>query len=105
MERLKLRINIGSREENIVFVVVENASPWIIGGIDLLRRFDIKLMKVIGNNIQNASEYNNMEICNIEAKFGKRTSDELRFKRAIELIGLRCDNKLYGVIKKMPKYL
>ena len=99
--RIKLKINIGSREENIVFVVVENVSPSIIGGINLLRRFDIKLVKVIENKSEIATAlFDNIEICNIEAKFGKKTSDELRFKRTIELVGLRCGNKLYEVIKR-----
>ena len=71
--RIKLKINIGSREENIVFVVVENVSPSIIGGIDLLRRFDIKLVKVIKNKSEIATAlFDYIEICNIEAKFGKK---------------------------------
>ena len=99
--RIKLKIKIGMREENVLFVVVKSVSPSMIGGIDLLKKFDIKLVKI--NNIVGTiyDKYkHDRELCSIEAGFGKSIDDNVRFKRVIDILGIKNENKLYNIIKR-----
>ena len=98
--RIRLKVKIGNREEYVVFVVVEKVSPAIIGGIDMLRIFDIKLVRTNTSYNDNVVRYINYnKICSIDAKFGKVTSDSMRLKKTIELLDIKRNDKLYDVIK------
>ena len=98
---VKLKIQIGNKEENVIFVVVKKVSPPIIGGIDLLRQFNIKLMKINDSITENTEIENNFnEICNIEARFSNSNNDEKRFSRAIKLFDLKKGDKMYQIINE-----
>ena len=99
--RVKLKVKIGNREENITFVVVKKVSPSVIGGIELLKQFNIKLMKVKEGTYEDFNRNASIkELCSIEAGFGKLINDDIRFKKVIEFLNIRKENELYNIIKK-----
>ena len=92
--KTSLWTEIDDKGEWIEFTVVEEMSPSVIGGMNLLWKFGIMLNKV--------KEEKNIEIesniCEIIAKFGREITDEERFYKAIEILKMERGSELYKLI-------
>ena len=87
-------IKIGKKSEKIRFIIVKNLRPDMIGGMPLMKEFGIELQWK-ENKQQDTSKIN---ICEIEAKFGKGITDEERGKEALKMIDTRKDKALEEII-------
>lgn len=93
--KAKILTKIGERSEWVEFIVVEKITPAVIGGIELQLKFNIKLemTKKIDEKVANY-------VCEIEAKFGKQTSNDERFKKAYEIFKLKKNSELYKIVEE-----
>ena len=99
--RVQLNVEIDGVEKEIEFIVAENLSPRIIGGIIFLNKFGIKLNKIdFCENIKSYQGENCNEICSIDAKFGLTVTDESRFKKTLEVFQLNKESELYKIIER-----
>ena len=74
------------------FTVVEGMSPSVIGGMSLLREFGIMLMKTAETEAENSF------ICSIEAKFGRKITDEERFRRTTNILNAKNNSSLFNLL-------
>jgi len=79
----------------IEFIVVDKLSPSVIGGIDLQKKFNIKL-KIEPVEVEQI----NYQVCEIIANFGKEVTDDQRFEKAINIFKIDKKSELYGIISK-----
>ena len=94
--RAKLNVNIGDESHEINFYVSERLSPKVIAGIDFLNSFKIKLVK---------QEYKIMDdnvLCNIEANFGNKITNEDRINKALKCLDVDKNTKLGRLVVKFP---
>ena len=66
-------VKIGKRVEKIRFVIVKSLKPDMIGGMPLMEEFGIELQWKEQNQ-----ENSKTNICEIEAKFGEKITDEVK---------------------------
>jgi len=100
---VELIVIIDGIEKKIEFVVVENLSPKIIGGVNLLNNFNIRLVKKYKEEIKVYDDFENVmcqEICSIAAKFGEIITDEMRFKKIRDILNLDKSDKLFDILFK-----
>ena len=99
--RAILNIEIDGIVKDIEFIVAEGLSPKIIGGIEFLNIFKIYLKKSNGIEIiDNKIIDNYSQLCSIEAKFGNITSDDVRFKKATEVLKLDRNCVLFDIVER-----
>ena len=99
--RVILEVEIDRVIKEIEFIVAEGLSPEIIGGIEFLNQFGIKLCKTTQNSlIESGDSLNYTELCSIEAKYGSCVNDESRFLKAIEILKLDKNSDLYNIIER-----
>lgn len=97
--KIKIDVLMGERKEEIEFLVVESIKPDIIGGIELQKQFDIELKWKSQQNSEQQSNKKNY-ICEIEANFGRTTTDEDRYKKTEQCLELMTNKKLQEIIKQ-----
>ena len=95
--KVKIIVQIGKRKEEIDFLVVENVKPKLIGGVELQKAFQIELRWV--ENTNKKEENTNNEVCEIEACFGRQTTDEDRFRKAEQCMDIKGNLRLKDLIK------
>ena len=94
--RTELEVNIGLKNQKVMFVVVEDINTDVLGGIEMQRQFGIELTWVETSSPASRT----FEINSIEAKFGSNTTDEERFARAILTLKIQQNGILRDLIWK-----
>ena len=74
-----VEVEIDQSKKMVDFMVVEEMSPDVIGGTQLQEQFGFRLVKMVEESMPNY-------MCNIEANFGRKTTDEERLHRAITVL-------------------
>ena len=93
--KAELEVTINHDCRRVVFTIVNQMTPEVIGGIDLQRQFGIQL----GWTISEEKEENQDQICNIEARFGQTISDTERAKTAEKIMKI-TNEKLLKIIER-----
>lgn len=93
--KVELEVSIGKREAKIIFVVVKNISPAVIAGIDMQRQLGLEL-QWIDITLDKPEEF----ICDIEAKFGQRITNEDRMEKIRMTIDLEKFPRLMDIISR-----
>jgi transposase InsO family protein len=86
-------VKIGKKVEKIRFVIVKSLKPDMIGGMPLMEEFGIELQWKEQNQ-----ENSKTNICEIEAKFGEKITDEDRGKEALKTIETQNDKSIEKLI-------
>ena len=100
--RAIINVEIDGVVKEIEFIVAQDLSPSLIGGVEFLRTFGIRLEKSKNSEILDNYNYkdNLSAICSIDAQFGKHINDEMRFKKAFETLKLNKNDELYNIISR-----
>ena len=97
MGKISVDVEIKEKRKNVTFIVVNDVKPDIIGGIELQMAFGIELHWKKKENDVNEQFY---QVCNLEAKFGRKVTNEERFKRAMEIMKITEKPKIVNIDKK-----
>jgi transposase InsO family protein len=102
--RTILEVEINQKKAKIEFVIAENVSPKVIAGISLLSVFGIQLRMKETVKHMNETIFKRQELmesmCSLEANFGGKVDDELRFKNTVELLGVTRNSEIYDILAK-----
>ena len=81
--RAIINVEIDGVVKEIEFIVAQDLSPSLIGGVEFLRTFGIRLEKSKNSEILDNYnyKYNLSVILSIDAQFQKHINDEMRFKK------------------------
>ena len=88
-----VEVEIDQSKKMVDFTVVEEMSPDVIGGIQLQEQFGFRLVKMAEEPMPNY-------LFNIEANFGRKTTDEERLHRAITVLRPEEEDGLLEVIEQ-----
>lgn len=93
--KIHINVKIGNKEKKVTFTVVKNIVPDIIGGIELQNQFGIELTWI--EETRGRAEY---FICEIEANYGRKITDDERLRSAMETLKLNKNNRLIEIAQK-----
>lgn len=88
--KISVETLVGSQKRLVRFTVVEEMSPDIIGGIEMQKQF--------GFSLRRDEEIEEPQICNIEARFGRKINKMERLERARKNLLLQKDEELERII-------
>ena len=77
--KTRLEVQIGQMKQFVDFTVVKKMNPSVIGGIELQEQFEFRLGRL-------EADATSTYLCNIEAKFGRKTNDDERLLRKMTVL-------------------